>query len=310
MRNQLDDYERKIIEKLDQEAREIERRIEENPQMAEFEADEGLDRKVYAGVEAYENAIAGKAGAEADNLGRAENTDISDVTGLSKDDLEALRLGRELQRRRRKKKHWKTLGEKTRKFVGGWKRIVAAVVVLVLIAGVGVDSIGGPNRVVEVMEFVIGGRKILQGNSSTDDVKLTQKDEEKEAYQQIEDEMGINPVRVKIIAKEMKYKYCEIDSDIRMAQIMYEYGERNVSYLIDASYTKETWGIDMEDVALDEYAYVKGKLNAKITEYQLPEVDEKKYSAEFEYKGIYYQLIGTMEWRAFEKILKNLHFPG
>ena len=203
MRNQLDDYERKIIEKLDQEAREIERRIEENPQMAEFEADEGLDRKVYAGVEAYENAIAGKAGAEADNLGRAENTDISDVTGLSKDDLEALRLGRELQRRRRKKKHWKTLGEKTRKFVGGWKRIVAAVVVLVLIAGVGVDSIGGPNRMVEIMEFVIGGRKILQGNSSTDDVKLTQRDEEKEAYQQIEDELGLNPVRVKVIDKEM-----------------------------------------------------------------------------------------------------------
>lgn len=310
MRNQLDDYEKKIIEKLDQEAREIERRIEENPQMAEFEADEGLDRKVYAEVEAYEKAIAGKAGADTGNMGRAENTDISDVTGLSKDDLEALRLGRELQRRRRKKKHWNTLGEKTRKFVGGWKRIVAAAVVLVLIAGVGVDSIGGPNRVVEVMEFVIGGRKISQGNSSTDDVKLTQKDEEKEAYQQIEDKMGINPVRVKIIAKEMKYKYCEINSDIRMAQIMYEYGGRNISYLIDASYTKETWGIDMEDVVLDEYPYIKGKLNAKITEYQLPEDDERKYSAEFEYKGIYYQLIGTMEWRVFEKILKNLHFPG
>lgn len=309
MRNQLDDYERKIIEKLDQEAREIERRIEENPQMAEFEADEGLDRKVYAGVEAYENAIAGKAGAEADNLGRAENTDISDVTGLSKDDLEALRLGRELQRRRRKKKHWKMLGEKTRKFVGGWKRIVAAVVVLVLIAGVGVDSIGGPNRVVEIIGLAIGGRELSKINSSTDDVKITDRDEEKEAYQQIKDELGIDPVRIIGFSGGIVYKGCEVDSDIRIAQILYEYGTGNVSYLIDASYTKETWGIDIEDTKVDEHPYIKGKLNAKVVEYQLSENKGKKYSAEFEYKGIYYQLIGTLDWKEFEKILLNLHFP-
>lgn len=309
MRNQLDDYERKIIEKLDQEAREIERRIEENPQMAEFEADEGLDRKVYAGVEAYENAIAGKAGAGADNLGRAEDTDISDVTGLSKDDLEALRLGRELQRRRRKKKHWKTRGEKTRKFVGGWKRIVAAVVVLVLIAGVGVDSIGGPNRVVEIIGLAIGGRELSKINSSTDDVKITDRDEEKEAYQQIEDKLGLNSVRVKAIDKKMKYKYCEIDADIRTAQLLYILGDSNIFFLVSDSYTEELWSVDIEDKAKDEYSYKKGRLDAKIIEYELSESKEKKYVAKFEYKGIYYQLIGTVKWRDFEKILKNLHFP-
>lgn len=309
MRNQLDDYEKKIIEKLDQEAREIERRIEENPQMAEFEADEGLDRKVYAGVEAYENAIAGKAGAEADNLGRAENTDISDVTGLSKDDLEALRLGRELQRRRRKKKHWNTLGEKTRKFVGGWKRIVAAAVVLVLIAGVGVDSIGGPNRVVEIVRQAVGGREMSQGNSSSGKTKFSGDDGEKVAYQEIKDELGMDVVRIKIISKEMKYKHCEIDSDIRLVQLIYVFNDKNLSYLISDSYTEELWSVDVEDEVLDEYSYKKGRLNAEITEYELPESKEKKYVAKFEYNGIYYQLIGTVKWRDFEKILKNLHFP-
>ena len=310
MRNQLDDYEKKIIEKLDQEAREIERRIEENPQMAEFEADEGLDRKVYAEVEAYEKAIAGKAGADTGNMGRAENTDISDVTGLSKDDLEALRLVRELQMRRRKKKHWNTLGEKTRKFVGGWKRIVAAAVVLVLIAGVGVDSIGGPNRVVEIVKQAVGGREISKITSSTEKAKHIEIDEEAKAYQRIKDELGIDPVKIIRFAGGIKFKNCEVDSEIRMAQILYEYVEKNVSYLIDASYTKETWGTDIEDIVIDEYPYIKGKLNAKVTEYQLSESNERKYSVEFEYKGIYYQLVGTMEWGEFEKILKNLHFPG
>lgn len=310
MRNQLDDYEKKIIEKLDQEAREIERRIEENPQMAEFEADEGLDRKVYAEVEAYEKAIAGKAGADTGNMGRAENTDISDVTGLSKDDLEALRLGRELQRRRRKKKHWNTLGEKTRKFVGGWKRIVAAAVVLVLIAGVGVDSIGGPNRVVEIVKGTFGGRESSRVNSSTKDAKIVKESREEEAYQQIKDELGIDPVKIIRFTGGIKFKNCEVNSDIRVVQILYEYGQKNISYLMDASYTKETWGTDIEDEKINEYPYVKGKLNAKIAEYYLSENKEKKYSAEFEYKGIYYQIVGTVKWEEFEKILINLHFPS
>ncbi len=305
MRNQIDDYEKKIMEKLDQEAEEIERRIEENPQVTEFEASEGLDRKVYAGVEAYENAIARKTSAGTDT-GRAENTDISDLTGLTEGDREALRLGRELQRRRREKERRK----ETRKFAGGWKRAVAVVVALVLIVGFGVDSIGGPNRVVEIMKQAVGGREISKITSSTEKTKHIEIDEEAQTYQQIKDVLGIDPVRIRMIDKEMKYKYNEIDSDIRIAQIMYEYEEKNISYLIDASYTKETWGIDIEDAVLDEYPYVEGKLNAKVTEYQLPENNGKKYSAEFEYKGIYYQLVGTMEWKIFEKILNNLQFPG
>lgn len=304
MRNQIDDYEKKIMEKLDQEAEEIERRIEENPQVTEFEASEGLDRKVYAGVEAYENAIARKTSAGTDT-GRAENTDISDLTGLTEGDREALRLGRELQRRRREKGRRK----ETRKFAGGWKRAVAVVVALVLIVGFGVDSIGGPNRVVEIIGLAIGGRELSKVNSSSDKVKITEKDVEKEAYQQIKDELGINPARVKIIDKEMKYKNCEIDSDIRMAQILYGFGDNNVFYLISDSYTEELWCVDIEDKVLDEYPYKKGRVDAEIIEYQLPESKEKKYVAKFEYKGVYYQLIGTVKWKDFEKILKNLHFP-
>ena len=274
MRNQIDDYEKKIMEKLDQEAEEIERRIEENPQVTEIEASEGLDRKVYAGVEAYENAIARKTSAGTDT-GRAENTDISDLTGLTEGDREALHLGRELQRRRREKERRK----ETRKFAGGWKRAVAVVVALVLIVGFGVDSIGGPNRVVEIIGLAIGGRELSKVNSSSDKVKITEKDVEKEAYQQIKDELGINPARVKIIDKEMKYKNCEIDSDIRMAQILYGFGDNNVFYLISDSYTEELWCVDIEDKVLDEYPYKKGRVDAEIIEYQLPESKEKKYVA-------------------------------
>ena len=59
-----------------------------------------------------------------------------------------------------------------------------------------------------------------------------------------------------------------------------------------------------------EDAYKEGKLKAKVTEYELPESKKKRYSATFEYQGVYYQLIGTIEKADFEEILKKLHFPS
>ena len=45
-------------------------------------------------------------------------------------------------------------------------------------------------------------------------------------------------------------------------------------------------------------------------EYELPESKKKEYSATFEYRGVYYHMIGIIEKADFEEILKNLHFPS
>lgn len=311
MRDQFDNYEKRIREKLDREAEEIERRIKEDPQAAEARADEELDRKVYAGVEAYENAAAKKNGSGAEELACAEELDDAVLAGLPEKDREALRLGRELQRRLREEEGREEAGEtaRKRKCAGGWKRFAAAVVVLVLVAGAGLHSVGGPNRIVEIMKLAISGREVSQGNSSSKDVKLSIEEKEMEAYQQIKDELGIDPVRLLELPDGTKFKSCEVDSEIRLVQLMYLFGDRNLSYLITDSYTEELWSIEIEDEVLEEYPYAKGRLNAEITEYKLPESKEKKYVAKFEYNGIYYQLTGTMEWENFEAILKNLYFP-
>lgn len=309
MRDQFDNYEKRIMEKLDREAEEIERRIGEDPQAAKAVADDELDRKVYARVKAYENAVAARNGSGMDGVVRAEETEDGRPEGLSDEDWEAMRLGRELQRRRREEESRKETREKTRKFVGRWKHIVAGVTVLALVAGLGINGIGGPNRVVEIMELAFGGREISQGNSSVDDVKLSREEKEIEAYQQIEDELGIDPVRLLELPDGVKFEDCEVDSETRLVRLMYLFRDRSLTYLISDSYAEELWSIDIEDKVLDEYSYTRGKLNAVITEYELPESKEKRYVAKYEYKGIYYELIGTMEWDDFEEILKYLYFP-
>ena len=122
--------------------------------------------------------------------------------------------------------------------------------------------------------------------------------------------MGIKPVKMTITSKEIKYKYCEIDPDIRVAQLLYEYNNRNISYIMSSSYTEELWGTDIEDKEIGKYSYSTDKLNAEITEYELSESKESRYSAEFEFQGVYYKLTGVMRKTEFEKILKKLHFPS
>ncbi len=303
MRDQFDNYEKRIVEKLDREAEEIERRIEENPQAAEAKANESLDRKVYAGVAAYEEAVAGKN----EVLHReAELEDILDK--LSPNDAEALRLGWEVQRRLRGEEGEEEPKKTERKHAGVWKRIAAAVVVLVLVTGFGVNSMGGPTRIVEKVKLAIGGREISKVNSSTGKSKITEEEKELEAYQQIKDKLEIEPVRIRAISKDMKYKHCEIDLEIRLAQMLYECGDRNVSYFISDSYTEEFWSSDIEDKKTDEYIFNYGKLNAEISEYELPESGEKEYTAKFVYKDIHYQLTAVIQKTDFEKILKNLYF--
>lgn len=303
MRDQFDNYEKRIVEKLDREAEEIERRIEENPQAAEAKANESLDRKVYAGVAAYEEAVAGKN----EVLHReAELEDILDK--LSPNDAEALRLGWEVQRRLRGEEGEEEPKKTERKHAGVWKRLAAAVVVLVLVTGFGVNSMGGPTRIVEKVKLAIGGREVSQGNSSVNTAKLTEEDVEEEAYQRIKEELGIKAVRIRAISKEMEYKSSNIDLELRLAQMIYVCENRNISYLVSDSYTEEFWSSDIEDKKTDEYIFDYGKLNAEVTEYELPESGEKEYTAKFVYKDIHYQLTAVIDKMEFEKILKNLYF--
>lgn len=308
MREHFDNYEKKIMEKLDQEAEEIRRAIDNSPEVADIRAGESLDQKVYASIEAYEEVSAKRENFEGARVcGRAGEADTDpSYAELSEEDREALRLGRELQERR-KAKESRSIAR--RKF-GIWKRAAAVLVVLVLAGGIGVTSVGGPKQVVKLARQVVGDRELSGVNSSSEDAKHIENNEEAQAYQRIEDELKINPVRVVKIPGKMKYKYCEIDTEIRTAQFLYEYEDRNISYLINDSHGEELWITDLEDGDRDKYLYIEDELEAEITEHELPEGKEKKYTAEFEYRDVHYQLTGTMDWQEFEEILLNLHFPA
>lgn len=293
MKEHLNDYEKRIWEGIDKDAEEIIKALEADPEAMSVEPSEELDRKIYAMIPGHEDQ-------------KEVDSDDSAMEGLSEEDKEALRLGRELQKRRKEDEEEKARAKKRHR----WKQITATAAALVLAIGIGTTGVGGPKRIVEMVESTFGGRDGSRVNVSKEETKDTKDSEESICYQQIKDELGFDPVRIVKSTPNLKYEYYEVDADMQMAQLLYKDGNANVSYVMSPSYYEELMGKDLEDTITDNYTLEKGKLKAEITEYELPESKKKRYSATFEYQGVYYHLIGTMGKAEFEEILKNLHFPS
>lgn len=290
MKEHLNDYEKRIWEGIDKDAEEIIKMVEADPEAMSAEPSEEMDRKIYAMIPGHEDT----------------DSEDSAMESLSEEDQEALRLGRELQKRRKEKEEEKSRAKRRHH----WKRITAAAAVLVLVIGIGTTGVGGPKRIVEMVEGTFGGRDASRVNVSKEETKDTADSEEEQVYQQIKDELGFEPVRIVAIHKDMTYEYCEIDKDMKMAQFLYKCGDTNISYVMSLAYYEELMGADLEDDVTNRYNFEEGKSKAEVTEYELPESKKKEYSAKFEYKGVYYYIIGTVKKEDFEEILKKLHFPS
>lgn len=222
---------------------------------------------------------------------------------LSEEDQEALRLGREMLKNQSEEKKIYTMRRKKRNI----RRIVALAAVLILVMAVGMTSIGGPERMLQFMKSSVCGRKVSQVYSSDKNKVIEEEDEEK-AYEKIEKEFGIAPVRLWWYPENMEFENMILDTDIQVAEVDYLYKDKKIEYFVSASYGEVSWGYDNEDKKIDYYCeQVKGT-DIEVTEYETPETERNRYVAEFEYKKLHYCLSGELTKEEIENILKNLYF--
>lgn len=219
---------------------------------------------------------------------------------LSQEDREALELGRQIQRERQedgKKKGGRRI----------WKIALNLAAALVLVSVLGITSLGGPERIVEMVRTMVGDREVVKVNSDEDNLKIAEEREE-EAYQEIKDTFGVDPVRILAYPEGFEFSRVEIDKEMQMAEIFYQLEGKNIVYFINASYADASWSVDTEDEVLNIYYKERNGQQIEIKEYQVSGMNEEKYSAHFKYHGLEYYLIGTMEKEIFEKIIDNLYF--
>lgn len=222
---------------------------------------------------------------------------------LSEEDRKALELGKELMRKQEDEAAEKKVIHK-KKPVRIYLVIAAAVVMAMAF---GITSIGGPRRIIKMMTSSVGDREVEKVNTNEDN-KVIEKEREEEAYQEIKEAFGVDPVRLLGYPTGMSYSNIEIDSTLLMAEVMYRYHEKNVAYLISANYINSSWGVDAEDECKNQYTITKDGIEIEIKEYIIKDSKEERYSAKFSCEGLEYYLIGTMGKEDFEKIIKNLYF--
>lgn len=223
---------------------------------------------------------------------------------LSEEDQEALRLGREMLKNQSEEKKIYTMRRKKRNI----RRIVALAAVLILVMAVGMTSFGGPERMLQFMKSSVGGRKVSQVDSS-DKNKIIEEEDEEKAYEKIAEEFGIEPVRIIWRPKGMEFIKMELDTDIQVAELDYQYNQKRIEFFVSASYGEVAWGADSEDKKVEHYYYSQVKeANIEVTGYETPETGRNRYVAELEYNKVYYCLSGEMKKEEMENILKNLYF--
>ena len=219
--------------------------------------------------------------------------------GLSEKDREALMLGRRLQEER-SDEHKARRKRRLRAYMAS-----AAAILLVL--GVGITSTGGTERIASVIEQVVGGRKVVKVNSDEEN-KVSENEDEQKAYQRVKDTFEVTPVKLYNQKKGMKFVQMNLDDALQIAELLYQYGDKNIWYIISAGYYDSSLGFDADDKVIDnEEIDVDGNI-IELTTYQLKETKEIKYSAHFTYQKLEYFLLGDIKKKDFEFILKNLYF--
>lgn len=221
---------------------------------------------------------------------------------MSEEDKKALEIGRRIMEEEAKEEFRVKIVRKKRRF----RMYIGLAAALVLAMAVGVTSLGGPERIIRMLTQMVGDREVVQVDSSDDNIVVEENEEA--AYQEISDEFGVDPVRILVGPEGMKFLQVEIDKKFQLAELSYDYNGENVKYIINASFSGTSWGVDIEDEKVEEYFIEKKDCKIRIKEYQTKETLTKRYSADFKYYGLEYFLVGTMSKTEFEFIINNLVF--
>ena len=186
--------------------------------------------------------------------------------------------------------------------------IGALAAVLILVCGSVMTSVGSKSYWKTLLNDSNGDEQ----NNGIDEENMesieTEDIDESAVYKEIAKVMGNYLVRLEYKPKGMLLKRYTVDGDQRRVTFFYKYENEIIRYAMYMNSKDSSLGQKAVDKLLDEYIVMNGENEISVKEYEVKDQKEKRYIAEFEDKGIQYQLKGVMEKEEFEKILKNLFF--
>lgn len=296
MKDKKELLEQTIKEDLEKEAQEILRALETSD-VDELSAEKQIElkKKIDKKIEAYEFEKI--------------------CNGLPEEYQDALRAGMELKKR---ESAIDGKGETDGEDAGGNRRVVrkkkslrvyvALAAVMIMVLAVSISSVGDGRSLMKTIKSMVGEREVVKVNSGEDNYVIEVENEE-EAYQKIEKELGIKPVKLMTLPTDAKFVKAELEKDLKVAELYYQVNNENIVYVINEDQAKNSIGVSVEDKVIEDYVLEVQGVLINIKGCEIASTKQKRYYASFDYKETKYFLSGVKEQEDFEKILNNLYFP-
>lgn len=303
MKNEQEKVKKLMQEELEREAEKIRAEVEADESLRNLPFPDGMDGELQKKIEEYEKNKAA-------------------VEMLSEEDQEALRLGRELQMLNVKENEAEDKSEngengsagrtgKTVRFRRKKRTYVLLAFVAVLVLAMGMTAIGGQPFVSEVFNQLLTGRENININSSNSDegeVIPAENDPEEQAYQEIKDEFGFDPVRPNYLPDGTEFEECVFMDDKKEVFLLYSVKGRILEYRIYPSLRNKSIGYDVEDELINEEEITVSGIQISIQSRKIKDSDKIIFIAQFNYKNVVYVLQTQESWEETQEILKNLNF--
>lgn len=212
----------------------------------------------------------------------------------SEEEQELIRLGKLYKKKRSRRKYYVLL--------------IAGVVVLAY----GITSIGGGKKVFSEMKRMLGDKTQTVVNTQEKEGRLVDEmASEEDAYLQIEEELGIYPVKMYYMPEGMSFVEAVVLEESQSARLYYENEaeEKSIRVRVVAKNREGSISSDIEDVLLHEYDKEINGTILNIKEYQTEGNNTKRWSISFVHNDAHYSfMIMGIEEEEMNKIIENLYF--
>lgn len=289
-----------LKKQMEKEAEQIEKEVLSNESLKEVQAPDTLREALAKSIKEYEKNRTDAPSEESEEIGISIEEFCEK---LSKEDRESYfrwRADEEKKKAKKARKRFHFPRKKRAVFV------VAATMVLVL--GIGMTSLGGRPYWLKVADLVLGNENTVTVDTEGEDRILTTDVSEKEAYEQIKEELGIEPVQLQYMPAGMEFDRCVIEKELGTAKLLYLYQEQILEYEICYQYSDVARSISTEDNLLQSYKKEKDGVEISIREFQVESIEQSMYSVTFERQDVLYRLRGIINREEMEKIVENLFF--
>lgn len=276
-----------LLKETEREAREIENELKQHPELEEIQVTDEMDAALFARIKAYE---------ETKEKERME--DSVECAGELTPEIPRNPYSSET-----KTIPYRKSGKK--KYI-----IIGIAAVLVIVMSTGLVGVGNKSYWKEVLQKNYGEDELqVIKVEDMDDVKIV--DGEKEnVFAKVSEDLGVSIVRFGYIPQNLYFSRIELTENMRSARMFFYYEGEVLRYTVYLNSNDSEKSENVEDIKIGKYSIIDSEKNIEIEviEYQVPKYREYRRIAEFEYKGIYYQLKGIMTKEEFDKILSNLRF--